>query len=902
MPRSRPGALALWLRWQSAPIGDAVRFRAPTPPSTESTSKPMRTKLLAIGLTAAGLATAAIAALAIWRRMGAESEIASRRLLAAPAGPPASDTRPSSETSVGGSRAAAPRRRPPPLDLEPHPTGIFAALGRFDYRFRWALPIIGLAIMIGLFAWSAVAGGKLIQGGWFIAGSQEQRAAALLADRFGAQTTTMIVVFIDPAGDAASPAFQRTVATTLDPIRNDPAVDAITTYADAPVQTLLSRDRAKTLAVVSLTKAEENAVDDAARLAGEIHAPTGVTALVTGVPQIYHEFNAKIEHDLVQAETISLPIALLILLVVFGTVVGALLPLVVALLALLSGFAGISLLAGVTEMSIFVTNLASMIGLAVAIDYSLFMVSRFREELRHHSVEIAIERMMGSVGKAVAVSGIAVAIGLSSLTVFEAPALRSMGIGGIVVVVSTLVFALTVLPAVLSILGPRVNRWRIPLPARLRLIEDDPEAAEARQGRGVWAWIAARVMRRPFLVAIPALVLLLAAGSPILSIQLSTGQNLSDIPKLPSRDAFQLIADEFPGGESDPITVAVTYGSQPPAELGVSTERQADLRAYVNDLGTLTGVSDVESALDPPSGIPAEQYATLLAMLPDQRPAEVRPALDAHLADWIGGDTMKVRVFSTLLPDSEAGRDLVDRVRAIPAPTGSESLTGGLPSRSRDFMTSFRASVPNALLIVVAVTGLVLFLTFGSIFLPVKAVLMSLISVSASFGALVWIFQQGHLSSLLGFESSGTITASSPVIMFAILFGLSMDYEVFLLSRIRERYLAHGNNTRAVQEGIGITGGIITGAALIMVAVFAAFSLSGVIFIKALGFTMALAVLIDATVVRGILVPAFMRVMGRLNWWAPAWVQRAVARLGLYEGGGTDPLPATEAAVAIEPA
>jgi trehalose monomycolate/heme transporter len=220
----------------------------------------------------------------------------------------------------------------------------------------------------------------------------------------------------------------------------------------------------------------------------------------------------------------------------------------------------------------------------------------------------------------------------------------------------------------------------------------------------------------------------------------------------------------------------------------------------------------------------------------------------------------------------------------VPAPEGATALTGGLPSRSRDFMTSFYASVPVAVLIVVAVTGAVLFLTFGSVFLPVKAVLMSLVSVSASFGALVWIFQQGNLSGLLGFEPTSAIAAWLPIIMFAILFGLSMDYEVLLLSRIRERYVAHGNNRRAVAEGIGITGGIITGAALIMVAVFGAFSLSGIVFLKAIGFSMALAVLIDATIVRGILVPAFMRVMGSVNWWAPRWVQRGVARVGLYEG------------------
>ena len=282
----------------------------------------------------------------------------------------------------------------------------------------------------------------------------------------------------------------------------------------------------------------------------------------------------------------------------------------------------------------------------------------------------------------------------------------------------------------------------------------------------------------------------------------------------------------------------------------------------MDEMAALEGVTNVESVLDPPPGMPKTDYLALLALPADQRPAEVRAALDTYLADWIGGDTAKVRVFATQLPDSNEGRALVDdsprravaRRRtgldrraavAIGRLHGQLQRLDSVGDRNRD-----------------AGHALVLFLTFGSVFLPIKAVLMSLISISASFGALVFIFQQGHLESLLGFNASGALGAWLPVIMFAILFGLSMDYEVLLLSRIRERYLAHGDNTRAVAEGIGLTGGIITGAALIMVAVFGAFALSSITFLKALGFTMALAVLIDATLVRGILVPAFMRVMG----------------------------------------
>jgi uncharacterized membrane protein YdfJ with MMPL/SSD domain len=767
---------------------------------------------------------------------------------------------------------------------ELHPTGIFAAVGRFDYRFRRWLPLVGLAIVIGTNVWAATGGGTLIQGGWVIDGSEEQRAAALIADRFGSEATTMLVVYRDPAGNAASPQFQATVEASLARVARDPAVTKVQTYGQTKAPALLSKDGTTTLAAVFLTKGVENAVADAGRLADEVRRPSGVEMWVTGIPQVYHEFNAKIERDLFQAEAISLPIALLILLAVFGTLVGAALPLVIAGFAMPTAFAVISLLANVTQMSIFVTNIATMIGLALAIDYSLFMVSRFREELRHHDVEIALERMMGSVGKAVAVSGIAVAVGLSSLVVFHAAALRSMGLGGIVTVLSTLIFGLTILPALLALLGPRVNRLRVPLPRFLRLIEDDTEAADRRQGRGVWAWIAARVMRRPLVVAIPVLAILLIAGSPFLGIQLSTGQNLADLPPVPSRIGFEVIAAKFPGGESDPIAVVVTWPGED-FSVGVPAQRQQQVEGYAQSVRSIDPrVTDVESVLTPPPGMLGTEYARVLAMPAAQRPA----ALNDYIAAWAARDTIKLRVFSSYVPDSDDGRALVSRIRDIPPPQGAQVLTGGLPSRSADFMSSFRGSVPIAILIVVLVTSVVLFLTFGSVFLPVKAVLMSLISVTASFGALVWIFQQGHLSGPLGFETSGTIGAWQPIIMFAILFGLSMDYEVLLLSRIRERYLATGDNTRAVAEGLGITGGMITGAALIMVAVFAAFGMSSITSIKSLGVTMSLAVLIDATIVRGLLVPAFMRIMGRVNWWAPAWIQRAVARLGLYEMGSAD--------------
>ncbi len=771
--------------------------------------------------------------------------------------------------------------------------GIFAALGRATYRWRRWLPLVGLALVIGLNVWAAVGGGRLSQGGWQVAGSEGARGEAMLADRFGEQASTMIVLFTDPDGDAASDAFQATVADAVAPLADEPIVDEILTPADVGDASFVSEDGARTFAVVRLTEEMEDAVDDVEHLSELVAEPDGVETVITGVPVVQHEFNEAVEQDLVRAELISLPIALLILLAVFGTVVGAALPLIIAGLALPSALAVIGLLANVTEMSIFVTNVTTMIGLALSIDYSLFTVSRFREELRHRPVDEAIEHTMATVGKAVAISGIAVAIGLASLTVFESPALRSMGIGGVVTVLSTLIFGLTVLPAMLALLGHRVNRLRVPLPRSMRLIEDDPDAAEARQGHGIWARVARSVMRRPLLIAAPVLLVLVLAGLPFFGIQLSTGGNLDDLPPSESVAGFRTLAAEFPSGNTDPIEIAVRADGPVLVDGAVDPAIVEGLDGYVAGLAALPDATEVGSILDAPPGMDDATYRQLIGLPADQRPPEV-----AFLGEWlersVAGDVLRVDVFTELQPDSDDGRGLVDQVRAVPDPDfAEETLTSGLSSRSRDFMASFGASVPWAIAIVVAVTGAVLFLTFGSVFLPLKAVLMSLLSITASFGALVWIFQNGNLSGLLDFDPSGTIIASTPILMFAILFGLSMDYEVFLLSRIRERYLAHGDNARAVEEGIGITGGIITGAALIMVAVFGAFALSSVVLIKSLGFSMALAVLIDATVVRGVLVPAFMRVMGDVNWWAPRWMQRIVSRLGLYEGGTVEAKPAS---------
>ena len=566
---------------------------------------------------------------------------------------------------------------PAPVDDRIGHNGLFAALGRATYRWRRWLPIVGIAIVIGLNVWSGVAGGRLSQGGWQIAGSEAAEGEALLADRFGEQASSMIVIFTDPDGDAASDEFQATVADAMAPLADEPMVDEILTYADVGDATFVSEDGERTFALVRLTQEMEDAVDDVEGLAEQIDAPAGVEMSVTGIPVVQHEFNEAVEQDLLRAELISFPIALIILLAVFGTLVSAALPLVIAGLALPTSIAIIGLLATQTEMSIFVTNVTTMIGLALSIDYSLFMVSRFREELRHRSVADAVEHTMATVGKAVAISGVAVAIGLGSLIVFESPALRSMGIGGVVTVLSTLILGLTVLPALLGMLGPRVNRLRVPLPRSLRLIEDDPDAADARQGHGIWSRIARRVMRRPLLIATPVLGALILAGLPFLSIQLSTGGNIDDLPPSESVTGFRILADEFPSGDTDPVEVALRAEGPLLTDGALEPDVIEELDAYVDDLAALEGASSVASLLDPPPGMDDATYRQLIALPEDQRPAEV-----AFLAAWLErtvvDDVTRVDVFTSILPDSNDGRALVNDIRAVPDPDFAEdTLTAG---------------------------------------------------------------------------------------------------------------------------------------------------------------------------------------------------------------------------------
>ena len=549
-------------------------------------------------------------------------------------------------------------------------------------------------------------------------------------------------------------------------------------------------------------------------------------------------------------------------------------PLFVAGLAIPSSLALIFIVAQQVEMSVFVLNIATMLGLALAIDYSLFIVSRFREELRRgRTVEEAVERAIATSGKAVAFSGIAVGIGLSGLLLFEAPAIRSIGIAGALVVLCSVVYGLTFLPAVLGMLGHRVNALSIRgLRHRFRPIADGPEMARTSR----WEAVAHAVMRRPIVVLIPTLAFLLLVGSPFLRMEQGVPGAEIYPPGVESRDAYVALQTEFAPGETTPIIILADVEGSPTTAANIQA-----LTDYAASVDAVENVDRVESPFtihDPQTGalLTPEEVAGLYALPEGQRPA----GLDALLAQYVRGSTVRIDAISPLSPSVPAATDMIPVIRAVDAGSDITTQVGGSAAAGHDFLVSQAERAPYAVTLTLVASALILFLLFGSIVIPIKAVIMTLLSITASFGALVWIFQEGNLSNLLNFEPLGYTIAGNPIIMFSVIFGLSMDYEVLLLSRMQETYRRTRDNRTSVAEGLSKTAGVITGAALIMVTVFSAFALAEVITIKSIGVGMAIAVAVDATIIRVLLVPATMRLMGHWNWWAPGVLGRFADRLG----------------------
>ncbi|MGZ3641862.1 MAG: MMPL family transporter [Candidatus Limnocylindrales bacterium] len=769
-----------------------------------------------------------------------------------------------------------------PPDVTPEHASRFQRLGVFVARRRWWVVAAWAVILLAALPLAPQAGSALRAGGFTLPDLPASQAQATLAELGQPPSALVVVVESQTAGRAGEPAFERAVAAALRDVPAAPHVVALQTHQLQPRQ--VSPDGRVVYEVVFLDLAPDDSPEAVAPVEAALHPEPGLRLLLGGGPAFYGDIQAVSESDLRRAELVSLPLAALALLLVFGTVVAAGVPLVVGGSAVLVALAAIFLLAGVTPMSIFVLNLATLLGLGLGVDYSLLLTSRFREELARRgggrrpdgsvdreAVDQAVALTVATAGRAVFFSGLTVLLGLIGLVLFDFMVLRSVGLAGAIVVGLAVAAALTLLPAVLAILGPRLEALAV-----RRRSTGDPVA----EGQGRWARLAWWVMRRPWRVFLPTLACLVLLGLPFLHVRF----NAPDATILPtqvgSREAYELLAANFGEGEFAPLVLAIrTSGPvSDPATIGA-------LYDYSRQLAADPRVRRVDGIVDLDARLTRTQYQ-LLYGAPGGPPDRLAAAA---LAATTRGDLTAFTVITPYGPNAQAARDLVTALRdptsPLAPPAGLSVQVAGGAAEVKDVVERMSQDFPRTAAFIFLTTYLVLFVLLRSVVLPLKALAMNSLSILASFGALVWIFQDGNLSALLGFQPLGFVETSQPVILFCVLFGLSMDYEVFLLSRMKEVYDRTGDNQLAVARGLARSGRIVTSAALIVVIVAGSFAFSEIVLIKALGLGMAIAVALDATVVRALLVPATMRLLGDWNWWLPKRLERLVtSRLPVVEG------------------
>ncbi|HET6311880.1 MAG TPA: MMPL family transporter [Candidatus Nitrosotalea sp.] len=759
---------------------------------------------------------------------------------------------------------------------------MFARWGRFVYRNRWAT-LIASALLLGLSTLAIFTGGTLADTGGFGANLPAGKAAKLIADEVHPQGITakaglssFTLIFSSPTLTADDAAFQKAVEDAVAPLSGDPRVTRVTTPYSTPAvaKALISKDSHKALVQVSLKDDSQTAQGYINQVVGEVH-PGPLSVVATGQVPINLAFKGALENDLQRAELVALPVTLLLLVLIFASIVAALLPVGVGLLAIAGGVGGTLFLAHFTNVSQYAMNVVTLIGLAVAIDYSLFVVNRFRDELAAGaSREDAIATSMSTAGRAITFSGLTVAIGLSAMLFYQGTFLASMGAGGAIVVAMAVFYGLTFLPALLSVLGGRVDRLRLPF-----------LGARKPAGEGAWHSMALWVMRRPLWVLIPSLVILFLAGTPFLQLRLAQGGVDQLPPSNQPRQGYDTLVRDFPGQDQTTIEAVVYYPDSSP----LTAEHVGDIYDLSRRLASLPNVIRVDGIVNLVNVEPTLDKAGYQRLY--SAPVGSLPAgLQQLLSIDTGSHIARLYVVTNKPPTSDEARTIVKAARAEQV-AGGQVLATGQTAFDLDVVNFILGRTPIAVGTVILITYIVLFLLTGSVVLPLKAVLTNLFSISASFGAMVWIFQEGHLSQQLGF-SAQSIDPSLPVILFSLVFGMSMDYEVLLISRIQEEYRRTGDNQAAVAMGLEKSGRLITGAAAIMVAVFLAFGLADVVLIKAIGIALAIAVAIDATIVRILIVPSVMRLLGRTNWWAPRPLASLYRRIGAGEALPMTPLHA----------
>ncbi|KAA1428835.1 MMPL family transporter [Nocardioides antri] len=706
-----------------------------------------------------------------------------------------------------------------------------------------------LVLAVGLLAVLAAgylgvsAFGKLQTEGFDDPASESSRAAAVLADEFGGSADYLFVVTAEDGtvdGDDASAAGRE----LTERLRQDPGLADVASYFDTGAPSMRSEDGQHALITASVAAGEES--DPAAVLDeyGEgSEGMDGLTVDIGGPEAVGEQVGDQIGSDLGLAESIAIPLILVLLVLAFGNGVGALVTLAIGMTAILGTFAELSILGSLTDVSIYSVNLTTGLGLGLAVDYGLLMVARVREERAAGlAADAAVVRAVETAGRTIFFSATTVAVALASLLVFPLYFLRSFAYAGIAVMAITAISAIVLLPAGLALLGDRVDAWRVPGVRGIR-------GGEARS----WARLASLVTRRPVLSSLPVLAVLALMAVPLLGITFGTPDDRVLPTSATGRQAGDLLREEFSADGSSPIEV-------------VATSRLDDdaLSSYATELSEVPGVVRVDTRVG--------SFAAGSASDAGPPPMPEPPGVDAE----------RVAVVTDHDVRSAAARDLVEDVRALPGPDGTEVLVGGNTAELRDSMAAIGSRLPIVLGWLAAATLVILFLFTGSIVQPLRALVLNAIGLAATLGAMVWVFQEGHLSGLLGFTPLPMDT-SMLMLLFCVAFGLSMDYEVFVLGRIKEMRDLGLDNDEAVIRGLAHTGRIVSTAAVLIAISFFAFLVSDISFIQFFGLGTGLAILIDATVVRGVLLPAGIRLLGEWAWWAPAPLRVLHRRVGLSE-------------------
>ncbi|WP_280496390.1 MMPL family transporter [Nocardia asiatica] len=711
-----------------------------------------------------------------------------------------------------------------------------------------------IALLCGIFG--ATVPAHLKSGGFTSDDAESARVTQLIADNF-AGAAPNFVLLVDSDAGADDPATKAAGIGLADALNARGDVQGVRSYwtTPQPLANALRSTDGKSALVVAYIDGDETQVQ---QTAGELErqfagTSDGITVRQGGIAAIYHDVTEQTTRDLALAEGVAVPLSMIVLVLVFGSLVAAALPLTIGILAILATLAILRLFTLFTDVSIYALNMTTAMGLALAIDSSLFIVSRFREELeRGLDPAAATIRSVQTAGRTVLFSALTVALSMAVLSVFDLYFLKSFAYAGVAVVAAAAAASIVVLPAALALLGHRVNSLDLRAPLRRLLRRGAPAPGPRAPEDSGWYRLAGVVMRHAAPVAIVIIALLLALGAPFLSVKFGYPDDRVLPESAASRQVGDALRTEFP--QADPVagTTIVLDGYR---------GDDAALGGYAAELSKVDGVPAVLSG--------AGVYAG------GARVAAAPPGMSNDTGTYLN-------VATKLDPFSPAGERQLEEIRAIPAP--GEALYGGAAAANADSLDALAARLPLAAALIALTTFIVLFLFTGSVVLPIKALLLNTLSLAAAFGAMVWVFQEGHLSGLLGFTPVGYLVPTMPILMFCLAFGLSMDYEVFLLSRVREEWLATHDNTRAVAVGLARTGRIFTAAALLMAIVLGALVTSKVAFMQLLGLGLTLTVLADATIIRGLLAPALMRLLGRANWWAPAPLARLHAKIGLTEG------------------